>query len=456
MKSRLKSIKCVTVLLMILFAMILSTCGGNNGNNYPEIAKIEEDVISKAEQLFLDEDFTKFVEIIEEASSEPNYEADLKALNNAMDDYNTAVLAHLQKAQMLLEDPSFFQQQSMKSTSWLLENESLKKMKPVLKDIFGDFGSEESRKAFLNAGMGWSSGIIGGVGGNISGGAIVGTTLFIDGGVGQEITYDFLNFSRYNSTVRHITRGAGISLSLGLNLSGDIFALLYENWIFGFKKDEQYAGGPGESVSFSAGVQGALGAGLGLSGSIGTWYSVDGTCSLLGLGNSPITGYRGKYGLSFANKVEVMGGIAGEVSGSLAISESSTCKGDPKSITNFLSTSDFDNKLLRQYASYRMAADMLLFLSGSIGVPTELLAGAAVILYGLWYDESLIQNPIYFEFEDFIPGIEARPGFHVVSGLALSLDESLLYAAHWQAGTVQSDDPIGVYSTVDYFPSRPD
>ena len=53
-------------------------------------------------------------------------------------------------------------------------------------------------------------------------------------------------------------------------------------------------------------------------------------------------------------------------------------------------------------------------------------------------------------FEHFIPGIEARPGYHAVSGVALSPDESRLYAAHWQAGIVQSNDPIAVYSTADY------
>gem|GEM_PF-5365734 len=52
--------------------------------------------------------------------------------------------------------------------------------------------------------------------------------------------------------------------------------------------------------------------------------------------------------------------------------------------------------------------------------------------------------------EHFIPGIEARPGYHAVAGIALSPDESRLYAAHWQAGTVQSNDPIAVYSTADY------
>ena len=47
----------------------------------------------------------------------------------------------------------------------------------------------------------------------------------------------------------------------------------------------------------------------------------------------------------------------------------------------------------------------------------------------------------------YIPGIEERPGTHSVHGLALSPDEQRLYAAHWQSGTVQVNDPIGVYST---------
>ena len=50
----------------------------------------------------------------------------------------------------------------------------------------------------------------------------------------------------------------------------------------------------------------------------------------------------------------------------------------------------------------------------------------------------------------FEPGIEAREGRHNVRGVALSPDEERLYAAHWQSGTVQVDDPIGVYDTGDY------
>ncbi|HUU98732.1 MAG TPA: hypothetical protein VM487_23620 [Phycisphaerae bacterium] len=46
-------------------------------------------------------------------------------------------------------------------------------------------------------------------------------------------------------------------------------------------------------------------------------------------------------------------------------------------------------------------------------------------------------------FECFEPGIEVQPGHRGVNGVALSPDESLLYAAHW---TDTWDDPIGVYS----------
>ncbi|NQT19809.1 MAG: hypothetical protein HQ592_08890, partial [Planctomycetes bacterium] len=53
-------------------------------------------------------------------------------------------------------------------------------------------------------------------------------------------------------------------------------------------------------------------------------------------------------------------------------------------------------------------------------------------------------------YDHFCPGIEARPGYHAVAGVALSPDESRLYAAHWQAGTIQSNDPIAVCSTADW------
>jgi len=49
----------------------------------------------------------------------------------------------------------------------------------------------------------------------------------------------------------------------------------------------------------------------------------------------------------------------------------------------------------------------------------------------------------------FLPGIQKRPGYHAISGLALSPDGSKLYGAHWQAGTVSTNDPVAVWSTAD-------
>ncbi len=63
------------------------------------------------------------------------------------------------------------------------------------------------------------------------------------------------------------------------------------------------------------------------------------------------------------------------------------------------------------------------------------------------YTTYVVKRNIYLTFERFIPGIEARTGYHTVGGLALSPDESLLYTAHWQTSGA---DPIGVYLTADY------
>jgi len=62
---------------------------------------------------------------------------------------------------------------------------------------------------------------------------------------------------------------------------------------------------------------------------------------------------------------------------------------------------------------------------------------------------SAMGGGVILTLDRFIPGIEARPGYHGVAGVALSPDGSRLYAAHWQSGTVQSNDPIAVYSTAD-------
>ena len=65
----------------------------------------------------------------------------------------------------------------------------------------------------------------------------------------------------------------------------------------------------------------------------------------------------------------------------------------------------------------------------------------------------LLCRPVFgyqIELNDFILGIEERPGYHNVRGVALSPDGERFYVPHWQSGTVQVDDPIGVFSTFDH------
>ncbi len=65
------------------------------------------------------------------------------------------------------------------------------------------------------------------------------------------------------------------------------------------------------------------------------------------------------------------------------------------------------------------------------------------------YTTYVVTRNIYLTFEYFKLGIDAREDqdFHNVPGLALSPDELVLYAAHWQTSGA---DPIGVYSTTNY------
>ena len=62
----------------------------------------------------------------------------------------------------------------------------------------------------------------------------------------------------------------------------------------------------------------------------------------------------------------------------------------------------------------------------------------------------LLEHPVFgfqITLDCFEPGIEAREGTHNVKGVALSPDDERVYAAHWQSGTEQVEDPIGIFTT---------
>lgn len=63
--------------------------------------------------------------------------------------------------------------------------------------------------------------------------------------------------------------------------------------------------------------------------------------------------------------------------------------------------------------------------------------------------ELLDDGPVEITFNDFIPGLEPRPGYHTVRGIALSPDESQLYAAQWTTSPA-GGEPIAIYSTTDH------
>ena len=63
--------------------------------------------------------------------------------------------------------------------------------------------------------------------------------------------------------------------------------------------------------------------------------------------------------------------------------------------------------------------------------------------------ELLDDSTVDITFNDFIPGLEPRPGYHTVRGIALSPDESQLYAAQWTTSPA-GGEPIGIYSTADH------
>ena len=298
--------------MFILSAISLTACGGGGGGggNTPEnsVTANEIAVKAKAQQILPEDVYQVFIENLDTAKTDPDYDTYLTELSKAIDEYNAAVTG---QQTLMLQMPIQPQNLSPKILSLMSTQSALDQMKSTLSSVFGDI-VKAGKRMFLNAGMGWGYGVIGGPGGQLSLESEVlqaGVDVVLKGGKGLETTYDFLNFTKITSPVATCSLGAGISLGAGLStgITGNAFveAIYNEKWIFGFVKNAQYNGGPSVGGNASVGVTGDFLGRLGLAASFGLWQEREGTCdttilSCITDGNYYSGNSTGKHGVNWA------------------------------------------------------------------------------------------------------------------------------------------------------------
>jgi hypothetical protein len=371
--------------LSLILVLNFSGCGGGGGGdstsaNNPTITEIK----LKTNRILPSEEYAILEQNLANASDE-----ELQELNNAIDNYLDAVETH--KTTSAIHAPSATRQTKD------IADENIQEAKSLMNEIFGNINNDIGRTAFLNSGMGYSRKVLGGVGGSLTYAALPGGTLSIETGVGAARTYDFLNFKSYETTTSFCAGSAGAVIGLaGGTPTLNVNAMMAESWILGFKKDENYSGGPTISDGVSIGLTGMIGLGVGISGSVAAWRALDGECNFSGCNPfSPIGPTTDKYGFSMATKITFTGGASADASGNISVKGTYSCDSPA------LNTSDFRKiiflKLSPTIAGFNMAAsligDALSNISAGGTASTALPAAAIAILYGILYDEELVNNP---------------------------------------------------------------
>lgn len=389
--------------------------------------ELKNEILSKSQEILPQEEYLIIEQLINETPSNLNSTSDLNQLRQSIDEYNKAVQALENDSLNLLSNTSYFPLRE-------ITQDNISRMKSMLGDIFGNFGTTEGKRAFLNAGIGWASGQMGGAEGSLDAIYVVGVEAAIAGGGGVETIYDFMNFNKYNSEIVFCSPGVKILIGPGAGVSacGNITSINYEKWIFGFENKEIYSKGTSLGEDYSIGLTGELSASIGfdagLSASFGSWQEIDASCSL-GLCVIPQGSSNKKYGISYVVGAGFVGGcvgVKGEISGSLGASNSATCSGQPYDIKTFLNDSMFGNRYRYSTAGFKVAKDII--TSSSVS-STTLLASAVAILHGIYYDEELINT------NDNDISSPSRP-----TGLSANAVSSSQINLSWNA----SNDNIGV------------
>jgi len=353
---------------------------------------LKEEIKSKAIEILPDEEYSVLEDELGDATV-----LELEDLDDAIDEFLDSVNEHQNEEQNL--SASMINTRSVPYIAY----KNIKDAKSMYKDLFGDINFEDAKKAFLNAGMGFKRVVLGGAGGSLTIALGAGGEVTVESGSGPGQAYDFLNFSRLDYFTRFCAGSVGVKIGAGISLDGKLSLLASEGIIFGFEKDEKYSKGPSVGKNYSIGLSGKLLKGLELSIGVGSSRSLKGTCSLSGCNPfTPSGESTGKYSFSAAVKVSVSGGASAEVSGNLSKGGTYSCNKSPESVYKFLKKSN-PKKIDTITAGFKMASHLIISNGGPTGSAITLPAAATAILYGILYDEDLIDN------SSIIPTAEITP-----------------------------------------------
>ena len=341
------------------------------------VPTVEDEIIIKAADILPAVEHSILVSVLDDAS-----EQDLGDLNNAIDSFLDAVRVH-QEATVLSNTGA------LSSEAKSVAGQNIEATKNLMSNIFGNLDNDEGRRAFLNAGIGFSREILGGVGGSLTGAAGAGGTFSVEAGAGFGIAYDFLNFSSYAYGTLFCAGNASIAIGIHGAIEGTLSGIVSEKWMFGFQKDEIYSGGPSIGESASIGLSGDMGLGLGLSGSVGAYRELEGACSISGCAPSAPSGQStGKYGFSWAVKATGSAGASFGASGNLSYGDTYSCNANIGDVQTYLNNSD--PKKIHTIAAGLKLAGALIITKGASGSSLTLPAAATAILYGILYEDGWV------------------------------------------------------------------
>jgi probable HAF family extracellular repeat protein len=382
-----RSVYLLSVILVLSIVPLFAGCGGggggNDGTSVGESTSVTEDAVkTKAQSILPSEEYSIFESRLSAISGDPNYNDYLSTLNQSMDNF----INEFEKAQQ--NESAVNLVHSVQLSTLINIKNRIKGMKATLGDIFGNI-LDEGRQKFINARMGFSSGVLGSIGGTLDATFIGGSTVQISWGAGIEKTYNFSSFQKAIFPVSQCLGGLGITCGGGGGGNEKVSALFYEKWLFGMKKDIASCEGPSQGVSGSGGLEGAFGVGLGIQGGFGFSQGIKGSCdNAFGSCPIPSTDLSGSSAITYALGISLSGGIQAKAVGALSGSGTTSCTGTARETEDFL-----DNSLPVEIryinAGFKMGTDILKNgKNGGFNLP----AAVTAILYGYAYSSPTVEQ----------------------------------------------------------------
>jgi Protein of unknown function (DUF1566)/Putative metal-binding motif len=379
------------IALLSLTVIICIGCGGGGSDDEDGDSSnvTMHEVTTKASQILPDDELSIIEDVFDDATAQ-----ELESLDNAIDSFLESVEAHQEEENLLTSNASSGSGSSSRS-AFEVTNDIFLDTKLMLNDTFGNINSrEDAKRAFLNAGIGFNREVFGGLGNSITGAFITGGTFSLEGGIGAGVAYDFLNFSKYNYINEYCAINGGKVFGVEGSAGGDVISIIADGFMFGFQKNEEYRGGPAIGKNESLGLSGDIIKGIGISIASGNWIGLNDSCdpnACMDL-SIPTGEYTDKFGFSIAQKVSFSVGASIGVSLNLSNGDSYSCTRSILAVQKYFNETS-QSRIKRIIAGFVMASDLMMCNGGPTGSALAPPAAGIAILYGIYYDEDLVDDP---------------------------------------------------------------